>query len=262
MDYKLVCCDLDGTILRNDKTISLNTMNALKQADEKGIHVVFASGRSLEGVKKIWDMIGMRGYSICYNGNLVSDDQGNLWENGYDIKEFKVLCEFLELHKIPAFFSLKDYDYLSIDILNKGDGTWLRNYKLIENYQYSDLCDLDEVIFKISLNIEDEQIVDDIKMLVKTLEIGLVKAEEAIYDVVLDHHQKEDGLKYLAKTLNIHRGNILCIGDNENDISMLLYAGLGVAMKNATENVKEIADFIGETNENDGVYKILCQFVL
>ena len=73
---------------------------------------------------------------------------------------------------------------------------------------------------------------------------------------------KGNGVKVLADKYNIPPEEIICVGDSENDISMIQYAGLGIAMGNATEEVKMAADYITDTNENEGVAKAIERFIL
>lgn len=88
------------------------------------------------------------------------------------------------------------------------------------------------------------------------------KSLSNMLDVMNKGVTKGNAIKNLAQSLGVKQEEIIAIGDNENDISMIKYAGLGVAMGNAEEKVKEVSNFITDTNDNHGVAKVIQQFML
>lgn len=261
MKIKMVCCDVDGTILKNDQTVSEKTKKAIFELRKKGYEFVLVSGRNIEGMEMVWKQLPFVGYSVCCNGNCVFDSKGKLlYENSYNIDEFKSFLTLLEKEKIEMFVSCSAFDYVEEHLIH-ADNNWIRPFKVIKNYEYTN--NIDDVNFnKISLHIVNKKQVEKIVIFIKNQAIQVVKAENEFYDIVLRGHEKKDGVCFLLKRLKISNNEVLFIGDNENDISMLQYAGIGVAMRNASDDVKKYADFICESNQNDGVARTIECFVL
>ena len=266
--YKLIAIDMDGTLLKDDKSISKATESAIIKAKKRGIKIVLTTGRPLEGIKeylKQLHLISPSDYAITFNGASIV--------NTMDGKEI-----------YSCFLKGSDFTYLYN--LSKELNVYMHSYSklgCITPFPLSKYTKLEGDINKIPVHEIDPKIIEPDENIVKVL---MVEEEEKLdrafnnlpkevfskYTVVksapyfLEFLNKEtnkgNAVKMLAKQLNIEPHEVICIGDAGNDVHMIKYAGLGVAMGNAFKEVKEIADYITDTNENHGVAKVIDKFCL
>ena len=124
---------------------------------------------------------------------------------------------------------------------------------------------IENVTKKFKQSIKDYKLNDLFKAkeeLKKYEDLEVVSSSPSNFEVMNKGTSKGRAVKVLADILNINREEVMCLGDSENDLSMIEFAGLGVAMGNAEEFLKEKADYITDTNENDGVAKAIEKFIL
>ena len=271
--YKLIAIDMDGTFLKSNGEASEENIIALKNAMDKGVKIVFTTGRGIRAVHKFIDKIGFgdKGeYVITNNGVSL-----------YSVKDLKCLkADFifgdtlLELcnlglnmkprpyihvyeYKTEGCIVLEDNDFaqfeknhigmpLIIDpdfIKNIGDDT-----KAFKVLFAGDREVIDKVQERIPQNILDRFTV--VRTLPQALELFDKKCN------------KGNAVKNLANMLNIKQEEVIAIGDQQNDYEMIKLAGLGIAMGNAIDELKEIANYITDTNDNNGVEKVINKFIL
>lgn len=265
--YKLIAIDMDGTLLKDDKTISQETFKAIELAADKGIKVVLATGRPLEGIKpylKELNLMKDKDYALVFNGALVQNTSTGetIVKNTLKGSDYKYLYEISKKLKvnIHAFSKegcitpkLSKYTEVEGDI-NKIPIT-IKAVKDVHDNDY---------IMKVMMIDEPEILDKAINALPKELyeKYTVVKSTPYFLEFLNKNSNKGEGVKVLANTLNIKQEEVMCIGDAGNDLHMLEYAGLGVAMGNAYEEAKEVADFVTKTNEEDGVAYAITKFAL
>ncbi|NLZ48935.1 MAG: sugar-phosphatase [Clostridiales bacterium] len=266
--YKLIALDMDGTLLRKDKTISERTFNALQAARERGVKVVLSTGRPVMGIRNYLDYLGLNEddeYAITFNGSAVQTGKsGNML--------FQKFMTGKDLHRI---YKLSQEHDLNIHAFDK-------NGRLITP-KANKYTDVEAEINKIQVQVEDfnnikyddkiikVMIVDEPEKLDK-LEKNMPKEYSADYSIMRSASifleflkpgiNKSIGLSVLSEHLNIAKEEIIAVGDADNDIAMIKYAGLGVAMDNAFPQVKEAADYITSSNNDDGVAEVIEKFIL
>lgn len=265
--YKLIAVDMDGTLLREDKTISEETIKAINRAKAKGIKVVLATGRPLEGIERYLEELNLvckEDYVLTYNGAIVQNTltkeviSKNLIK-GSDLKELYKLSKELKVN-IHAF----DKGGCITPVMSKYtdlEGTINKiNVSLVDFNTVKE----DEDIIKIMMVEEPEKLQEAIAKLPKKLydKYTIVRSAPYFLEFLNKQSNKGEGVRMLAQYLGIKQEEVICIGDAGNDVHMIKYAGLGVAMGNAFEEVKEIADFITKTNEEDGVAHVINKFIL
>lgn len=266
--YKIVALDMDGTLLNDSKEITDNTKKVLKAARDKGVKIVLSSGRPLEGLKGYLEEL-----------NLVSDDEYVLSYNGCLVQETKT-------SKIIHEVGLKGSDLKYLYNLSKELGVNIHAFspeKGLITPKISNYTKVEANINKIDINVFDFEKIEDNEDIVKIMMIDepeildsaikrlpsdiyerytVVKSAPFFLEFINKNADKGKGLEALASHLGVLSSEIIAIGDAENDMAMIKYAGLGVAMGNATDNVKKISDCIAATNEEDGVAKIVSKYVL
>ncbi len=265
--YKLIVIDMDGTLLHPDHTISVRNKEAIRRARELGVRVVIATGRPLDGVRRYFeqlDMVSDDDYVICFNGALVQSIAsenvvGRTVLHGSDLLYLYELSQELGVN-IHAF-SLKGC------ICPK-----MSRYTEVE-CEINDIpahvvdfaeIDPDEDIVKVMM-------IDDASILQPAVErlpadvynrFSVLRSAPYFLEFLDSNANKGTGLHKLATHLGIDPSEIIAIGDAGNDLHMVEYAGMGVAMANAFPELIEIAQFVTKSNVEDGVAFAIEQLVL
>ena len=280
--YKLIAIDLDGTMLNSYGVVTENTKNAIKRTIQKGIDVIIASGRPIDSIKTIANEIGSKNYFIAGNGALIYDIQKdeNLYEN-YLNKE-----KVLEIIKMCEENSISYNVYTDKTILAKAlKYNVLYYYKenlkkpedkqthinIVENmYDYISkmneekflkitICDENKSVFQSIIKklneIENIEVLDVSHMSRKVIQQGTEEIPIEYYytEISSKNVDKWYAIEYLISKLNIEKEEVITIGDNMNDKKMIEEAGLGIAMGQSSPLIKEVADDITSSNEEDGV---------
>lgn len=287
--YKLVAVDLDGTMLNSYGVVTENTKNTIKKVIENGAEVIIASGRPIDSIKSIAKEIGSKNYFIAGNGALI-----------YDIKNDKIIYEkymskskVLEIIKICEENSIAYNVYTDKTILAtslkynvlyyykenlKKEESKKTNINIVKDmYEYVKnmqedkflkitICDDNKTVFdsimKKIKKIEEIEALDVSHMSRKMIRQGTEKIPIEYYytEISLANVDKWNAIEFLIKKLNIETEKVMTIGDNINDKKMIENAGLGIAMKGSTPVVTNVADDIAESNNEEGVAKILQKY--
>ena len=289
--YKLVAIDLDGTMLNTYGEITESTKRILKETMKKGCEVVIASGRTIDSIQAISDEIGTEKYMIAGNGSIVYDiSKKNIIYEKY-IPKSKALniikiCEDNSItysvytNKTIIANSLK-YNILYYYKQNlKKEPNKKTSITLVENiYDYVKniedekvmkifICDSTESIFNAILRkigeLEDIEILDVSHMSRKVISNGSeeVPIEYFYTEITEKNVDKWYAIEFLINKLHIDKTEVIAIGDNVNDRKMIKHAGLGIAMKNSTPKITEIADYVTDfDNNNDGAARAIEKFL-
>jgi Cof subfamily protein (haloacid dehalogenase superfamily) len=266
--YKLVALDMDGTLLRKDKTISKRTFDAIQAARQRGVKVVLATGRPVMGIESYLEYLGLDQddeYAITFNGSAV--------QRG---KSGQMLFEkFMTGEDLHSLYKLSEKYGLNIHAFDESG-------RLITP-RPNKFTDIEAEINKIQVYIEDFSTIKDSDQIIKVMIIdepekldlltkeipqeylskfSIMRSSDIFLEFVPLGINKSIGLSVLSEKLNIPREEIIAVGDAGNDIDMIKYAGLGVAMNNAFPQVKEVADYITASNDDDGVAKVIEKFIL
>ena len=266
--YKLIALDMDGTLLTSEKKISENTKKALKAAEAKGVKVVLASGRPLAGITKFLEELDLfKGddYVLSFNGAMVINTK----------TEEVVTSSLLKGSDLKVIYNISKELDINIHAFSVKEG--LITPKMSKYTQHE--CDINgiEATIKDFNEVEDDEDIVKIMMIdpQEKLDKAISKLPKDLYDTYsvfksapffLEFTNKEvdkgKGLKRLGEYLSINQDEIIACGDAGNDLSMVKYAGLGVAMDNATDDVKEVANYKTLSNDEDGIAHVVNKFIL
>lgn len=262
---KLVAMDLDGTLLQPDKTISEYTKQVLSQVKERGVHLVLCTGRPLAAIQsylKTLSLFDDDDYSITFNGGLVQHNQSGRIISSHRLhgKEVMAIQDFLDSHHMT-------YDIVAGDCLLKKKGqapTFYESLNKILPLKEITQIDGHDSYNKIVVTADPEQLEQWIPLIQAQLgdDYYLVKTMPTLFEIASPNVNKANGIKALADYLHIEMAEVAAFGDEANDMEMLKEAGYGIAMANATDDVKNIARFVTLTNKEDGVAKALATLVL
>lgn len=273
-EIKLILLDLDGTLLTTDKKISPANYAALEQAAAKGIEIVPCTGRFFSGMPEDIRSLPFLHYAITINGAEI-----------YDVRENRSLhSALISPEKAEEVFSVMDTLPVIYDCYQDGWG-WMdrKFYDIADQYSMGDVRG--EWIRKMRTPL------DDFRRTIRERNRGIQKTQMFFRDMELragmlcqlpqrfpelsvttslvnnieinsgDAH-KGAALLELCRHLDIDPDATMALGDGLNDVSMLRTAAVGVAMANADQRLKDIADFITDTNDHDGVAKAVRRFCL
>lgn len=266
---RLIAIDLDGTLLDREKKISSRNRLAIRKAKEQGVKVVICTGRPLKAIESFLvelDLLDEEDYCVTFNGGLVQvTGTGEVLDK-----------TALSLEQVQELAQLATKLALPLDILSEGTAIVLptspehpSNYLKInpillrEDAQVSSLTEgrlYNKAVSCYDSTYLDRQILEIPVIFQQRYEI--FKTRENLLEFMPKGVTKASALEMLGNKLQISAAEMMAIGDEENDASMIAYAGLGVAMENAVTLVKEQANVITDTNEADGVAKVIEKYVL
>ena len=272
-NIKLIALDLDGTTLKNDKEISKRTVDALEAAHDKGVHVVIATGRGFKSVPDNVKSVKGIEYVVCANGaNIRRAADGELiYQSLIGEKETMDIVEYLKQSGRSAevfidgraYIGQKEYD----DVVTGRVTFRSKEYVTKTRIPVDDVVAFAEKhageIENISIFFEN---IDEKPIIWEELSVlqNVTVTSSFPYNIEIggEGTSKASALAKLAEQLGVKKEEMMCCGDSLNDMAMLKVAGLAVAMANAEPAVKGAADYVTDTNENDGVAKAVEKFVL
>lgn len=267
MKYKIIVLDLDGTLTNNKKEITPHTLDVLTRAQEKGIKIVLASGRPTYGITPLAEKLQLskyEGYILAYNGGEIID-----WKTGelmYKNLLDQDVLPYLYKCANDNNFAIVTYDGEYVLTEHPDDEYVLKEallnvmkIKKVDNF----LEAVKHPIAKCLIVGEPTRLAELEKEMYEHLKdrMGVFRSEPYFLELVPKGIDKAQSLAVLLKELGMTKDEMIAIGDGFNDLSMIKYAGMGVAMGNAQQVVKDNADFITLTNEEDGAAYAIEKFM-
>ncbi|MDJ1467303.1 Cof-type HAD-IIB family hydrolase [Cytophagaceae bacterium DM2B3-1] len=253
---KAVFFDIDGTLVSfTTHTVPDSTQKAIKALQEKGIKVIIATGRSITAIDHI-RYLNFDGFITFNGGCCVGPDGSVLFRKAIDPNDIQTLLDYTEHN--PLSFSLMYENSVSInDVTPEVAGMYAHLNLPVPPLVHREHTDITGVLqANIFLSPEDE-----VAFMPKVMPNCVASRWTPLFaDVNPIGQSKQVGIDVFCQYFGIDVSETMSFGDGGNDITMLKYTGIGVAMGNANENVKEIADYITEDVDNDGVFKALVHF--
>ncbi|MDO4432207.1 MAG: Cof-type HAD-IIB family hydrolase [Aerococcaceae bacterium] len=266
---KLIAIDLDGTLLKSDKTISQGNLEALRYANQKGIKVVICTGRPYFAMKQFIEEIGFTGpndYIITFNGGQVRKAaDGEILVNNpltqADVQQWYAETERLALPLNPIDENWV-YEPMAYPEGRPSIYLDLGNNLPTQKVEFNDF-DAEHVFNKCVICIEQtylDQQLEQLSPLFKA-NYSVVKSRPYLLEIMAKNVTKGRALAQLGERLGILPEEMMTMGDQENDLSMIELAGVGVAMGNAIPMILEAADYVSAHNEADGVAQAIYHFI-
>ncbi|MCM3740753.1 Cof-type HAD-IIB family hydrolase [Oceanobacillus luteolus] len=278
---KLIASDLDGTLLNEIGQVSENNAAAIKKAVDQGIRFVVATGRSWDSASKPLQAAGITSPVISLNGATIYDEDGELLHevkmNRDVAKEVLSVCReaemYLEFFTNKGIYSASREYFVEVlvDIMKSANPNLTEEeiranahlrfqnepVEFIDDYDLIFEMD-DVVIYKIlGFSLKPEKLAGVRASLGKEKELVITSSGDINLEFNHPQAQKGVALKNLADRLNIPMEDIVAVGDNWNDVSMLQAAGKGIAMGNASDEIKQLADGVTKSNIEDGVAALI-----
>lgn len=258
----MIVVDLDGTALNSNHQVSIKTKEYLKKLKENGHIIVIATGRILRSGINITDGAEFANYIISSGGGSIYDNLNKkiIYQNEITKEEAETVLSIYD----------DDMEYIDICNYNYYYKYTVKDYKEDKTCKVSktreNLLDNIDNIAHISIMSNDG--IEDLYELLqeKVPNLDYVKMQDSFSDKIwIDIFgkgtSKYNAIKIVAEIENIQNEDIITFGDGRNDIDMIKRSGIGVAMKNALKQVKEVADYITESNDKDGIVYFLNKYL-
>ena len=266
-NISLIISDIDGTILDKNHQVDPQLIDLIPQLQEKTIPFVLASARSPLGMKPIAQELGLGDNPLaCYNGALVVKADDIIIQHPVDKAEIQTLLDYLSTD-FPTvsvnIYSGQDWITDKMDSWSQLEGEITGETALIQDLS-TVLSDQERAIHKLLL-IDETDTIQKLYQKLQSLDFpqtAFYLSKDNYLEVTAKDVSKEHALIEIAKHYHMPLEKVMTIGDNFNDVPMLKLVGLGVAMGNAPEEVKEKADVTTSSNTEHGVTRAINSYVL
>lgn len=241
--YKLVALDMDGTLLTEEKTISAENRQAIYAALEAGVTVIFSTGRGVQSALPYAIELGLQTPIVAVNGSEV-------WKSPTELLRRELVSAELirKMHRIALDYDTWYWAYAVEGLFNKDK--WIDDIDSVSWLKFGYYTENAEALSEIRATLESWGVLE------------ITNSHPCNIELNPKGISKASGIEDVCKLLGISMSEVIAMGDSENDIAMIQAAGLGVAMGNAQEGVKRIADLVTVTNDEHGVARIINEYVL
>ncbi|MDE6852661.1 MAG: Cof-type HAD-IIB family hydrolase, partial [Lachnospiraceae bacterium] len=267
--FDMMVLDVDGTLTRSDRQISDATRDAIVEAQQRGKTIAIASGRSIAGIRSIASQIALEeygGYIIAYNGTTIIN-----CKTGECIFNQTIPYALIQ----PVYEAAME---LSVGIMAYNDAAKeLIVSNGVTSYVEADakacqvsLREVDHFtraiqapINKIFVSGDPERMKEVERMMQGRFgtQLNVFRSDPYYVELLPKYIDKGVAAEKLAKHLDVAKDRVICVGDSYNDLPMLRYAGMGVAMGNAAQEIREQADYVTGTNDEDGIVELIKKFM-
>ena len=266
MQYKMLVLDLDDTLLTDDHAISVRNKEMLFKAKEKGIQIILASGRPTPAMLRYAQELELHledNYMISFNGAVVT----NLKDNSVVFEQTLTQDQIHALYDYSIDRKTHIITYLDGGIISETDSEFIEVEKHITGLPHYKVPSFKERVTTAGVKC----ILLEEPTYLKTLESDLKKemphlsvnmSKPFFLEVAQTGIDKGATLKFLADKMNIRQEEIIAVGNAGNDLSMIEYAGLGVWVDNVDDELRDKANLVVSSNNNDGVAEVIERYIL
>lgn len=267
----LICSDIDGTLLRSDQTVSEKTRVLIQTLENDGHIFSISTGRMYRSAREVGLQVSNSGHVIASNGSYAAIQDEPLLKTTLEEKAIRDTYHIMRDFDLPLFFFSTNTLFYTKEppafFQSLADKSRLdTGHDRFSLVSINDSGAFDENLHHflnaIVVAEEDASRLTAVRTALNgATGIRVLSSHHNNLEILPANSDKKTAVEALGKHYNIPRERIITFGDGENDIGMLEYAGIGVAMENASDNVKAAANNITDTNEADGVYKFLKEFI-
>lgn len=267
MDEKVLVLDIDGTLTNSQKEITPETKRGIQETLKRGHKVILASGRPTPGMRRYEKELELEkfgGYLLSFNGGRIIECRSGevVYQRTLPLYIIPGLYAFARDHQcgLVTYFgdriisAFEPDEYVELESRING-----MEIKVVPNFkEYVDF-DINKCI--VTAPPERAEVLEK-ELAAKYGDIlSVYRSEPFFIEIMPQNVDKASSLDRMLETVGLTRENAICCGDGFNDISMIKYAGVGVAMGNAQPAVKEAADYITGTNDEDGLVQVMEEFI-
>ena len=268
--YKLICSDIDGTLLNKDRCLSINTIKTFQQLESHNIPIILASARMPKSIRAILAEANLNQIVVAYNGALIEDkiDENGETQELLNVKiplavaeEISLLCQTADIH--CSLQHKNDWFANRMDFWTEREINNTRQKPHIASYNH---------IFKIAPHIQgfhkimcmgEEATIEELYTFLSEVfaqKVAIYRSKNTYIEISPLETNKFVALSFLCNQLNISLKEVLSFGDNYNDLEMIAHSGMGIAVENAVEELKKVAKEITAKNTEDGVAKAIAKY--
>lgn len=261
MRYQLIAADLDRTLLRSDGTVSAYTRDTIRRCINAGIGFTFATGRMYCSALPFAQRLQLQLPLITYQGALLKDVQGNVMHALYLPCDLAIPLEEM-LRKSGMHYHIYSDEKMYFSTFEQQFLDYAQHIKVRPLAVPQKPGTVQVTQFGV---VDEPALIRELQQLIQQQFGGAVHTMvtgERFLEICHPLAQKSYGLAQLAEHLGIDRQEIIAVGDNNNDLDMLAYAGLGVAVENAVPAAKAAADRLTASNDADGVARLIEEILL
>ncbi|MEZ0182874.1 Cof-type HAD-IIB family hydrolase [Flavobacterium oncorhynchi] len=266
MQYKMLVLDMDDTLLTDDHKISDLNKKVLLEAQAKGVYVVLASGRptsAMTSYAKELELDLNDSYIISFNGAIISqakDDQV-LFEQKLTVKQIHELYDYSVKTKTHII------TYLDDEIISETDSEYIEVEKEITGMAHRKVVSFKDYIDRPAVKcilLENPAYLKSVEndLIIEMPHLSVSMSKPFFLEAAQQGIDKGASLKLLAEKLNINQSEIIAVGNAGNDLTMIEYAGLGVWVDNVTPELRDKADLIVASNNDNGVAEVVQKYIL
>ena len=258
----LLCTDLDGTLLRDDKSISKENIDAIEYFMSEGGYFTFITGRLPYFVQNIYNALNPNAPLGCINGGGIYDHRRGeyLWTRELSNECYELVDKvYEEIENIGIQVNTFKRIYFSTE------NETMKNFRRLTGVENAvkPYREVDEPIGKIVFGDESNENILKLASLLashpKAYKFDFIRSERVLYEILPKGNSKGDVMLRIADILGVNHAKTVAVGDYSNDISMLKMAGVGIAVSNASEDAKAAADRITVSNEEHAIAKIISE---
>ena len=266
MSFRMICLDIDGTVLNTKNEITEKTCTEIERAMNKGMLVVFISARMPAGITPIIAKLHTQNVMACYGGALIMENGIPAFDKTLSVSMSRRFCRTAKrLHVHASVYRhdswiVEKSDYWSEqESAITGISPVTQHIPSVFRKWDSEGTGPNKLLFMAEAN--------RIAELKGDLEAGphggtvLCRSKPTYLEIVPPSSNKQQAVAFLCERYGIQKDDVIAIGDSENDIDMINYSGTGIAMGNAPDSVKSVADFVTLTNDEDGVALAISKFL-
>lgn len=265
-NIKIILCDIDGTLLNSEKKVTPKTIEAIKKVREKGILFGLATGRTLAGVKKLivtWGIKDCCDVLMGFNGGIYEDYSLNKADSHHLLDGptiAKILDEYSKFDMNPGIFDGDKYYVLKDDEYA---------HQIAKNNTLEMVVD-DLSKYKVEgankiLGMAKPEVINEMEEYYASHPgdgFRCVRSQKFLYEFLDPDLSKTKGIEIIANNHNLTLENVCVFGDELNDFEMIRDCGVGVCMGNGNPKVKEIANYVTASNDEDGIAKFIEEYLL
>lgn len=265
--YKLIVSDLDGTLLNDDSALSKYSKTVIHKASEQGIDFMLATGRHFGGARLIAKELNLNTPILACNGAIIKEAKGKLLY-GKPLRTETLLAIFGLLENKNLYFHCYGEENFYTKKIRRNLFPFydtIQNLPEEERFPMVEMEPMDligkDAIYKVLARCEGEDARKELyNSLIEIDGVSVTVSMNDTFDICGEQVSKEAAVARYASKKGIDPSEIICFGDNYNDIGMIQYASLGIAVKNGVDEIKEAADYVTVSNNENGVAKAIERF--
>lgn len=270
---KLIVSDMDGTLLTSDRRLTDENIDAIKRAEAQGIKFTISTGRVASMLDYYINALNIDTPIVSLNGAIVWDPVNNhsifdIPMDGDELKGILEICKYYQMDYCAMtmgtnYFSWNSFRIERYQEYNEFAKAQGKSIMQLDIFDDEHRCIEGINVYKVLVTEKDpnriKPLIDHLQTLKKT---GYTSSEPGLLDIAEKTVNKGLGVQKLAESLNLQPEEVCALGDYDNDIAMLDYAGFSVAMGNAPQNVKAHAFYVTGTNDENGLAQVLEKYIL